>query len=124
MVIVFFCHVAQLVKKQHLQTVKGFFYTLVVLAIIPGLVVIEDLGTAIAIAGALVCMMIAAEVPWRYLGCTVGLRLSWRGGYDCGEAVPAEAYYDLAGPLFRPFGEWFSGSTIVVCHRFGAGCLA
>ena len=31
-----------------------------------GLVVIEDLGTAIVIAGALVCMMIAAEVPWKY----------------------------------------------------------
>ena len=67
---------AQFVEKQHLQTVKGFFYTLIVLAIIPGLVVIEDLGTAIAIAGALVCMMIAAEVPWRYLLCTMGMGLA------------------------------------------------
>ncbi|MBQ3508904.1 MAG: putative lipid II flippase FtsW [Peptococcaceae bacterium] len=70
-VIVFFAMWLTSLGKKNLQTFKGFFYTLVVLAIIPGLVVIEDLGTAISIAGALVCMMIAAEVPWKYLGGTV-----------------------------------------------------
>lgn len=72
-VIVFFAMWLSSLGKKNLQTVKGFLVTLFLLAIIPGLVVIEDLGTAIAIAGALVCMMIAAEVPWKYLGCTIGL---------------------------------------------------
>ena len=63
----------KLAQKKGFQTLKGFVYTLMVLAIIPVLVVIEDLGTAIAIAGALVCMMIAAEVPWKYLLGTMGI---------------------------------------------------
>ena len=70
-VIVFFSMWLTSLGKKNLQTLKGFIYTLGVLAIIPVLVVIEDLGTAITIAGALVCMMIAAQVPWRYLGGTV-----------------------------------------------------
>ncbi len=72
-VIVFFAMWLTSLGKKNLQTFKGFLYTLGVLAIIPVLVVIEDLGTAITIAGALVCMMIAAEVPWKYLFGTVGV---------------------------------------------------
>ena len=72
-VIVFFAMWLTSLGKKNLQTLKGFVYTLMVLAIIPVLVVIEDLGTAIAIAGALVCMMIAAEVPWKYLLGTMGI---------------------------------------------------
>ena len=74
-VIVFFAMWLSSIGKKNLQTFKGFFYTLLILAVIPGLVVIEDLGTAIVIAGALVCMMIAAEVPWKYLGGTMGIGL-------------------------------------------------
>lgn len=75
-VIVFFAIWLSSFQAKYLQTFKGFFCTLMLLAVIPGLVVIEDLGTAIAIAGALVCMMIAAEVPWRYLAGTMGLGLA------------------------------------------------
>lgn len=75
-VIVVFAMWLSSLNKKHLQTIKGFLYTLFVMAIIPGLVVIEDLGTAIAIAGALGCMMIAAEVPWRYLGTLAGLGIA------------------------------------------------
>ncbi len=75
-VIVFFAMWLTSLGKKNLQTLKGFVYTLGVLAIIPVLVVIEDLGTAIAIAGALVCMMIAAEVPWKYLFGTMGAGLA------------------------------------------------
>ena len=75
-VIVFFAMWLSSLGKRNLQTIRGFIYTLVVMAIIPVLVVIEDLGTAIAIAGALVCMMIVAEVPWRYLGVCMGLGLA------------------------------------------------
>lgn len=74
-VIVFFAMWLSSIGKKNLQTFKGFFYTLLILAVIPGLVVIEDLGTAIVIEGALVCMMIAAEVPWKYLGGTMGIGL-------------------------------------------------
>lgn len=72
-VIVFFAMWLTSLGRKNLQTFKGFLYTLVVLAVIPILVVIEDLGTAISIAGALVCMLIVAEVPWRYLGGTVAI---------------------------------------------------
>ena len=72
-VIVFFAMWLTSLGKKNLQTFKGFLYTLALLAVIPVLVVIEDLGTAIAIAGALVCMMIVAEVPWKYLIGTMGV---------------------------------------------------
>lgn len=75
-VIVFFAMWLTSLGKKNLQTFKGFLYTMILLAIIPVLIVIEDLGTAITVAGALVCMMIAAEVPWKYLGGCVGLGLA------------------------------------------------
>ena len=75
-VIVFFAMWLTSLGKKNLQTFKGFFYTMVLLAIVPVLIVIEDLGTAITVAGALVCMLIAAEVPWKYLGGCVGLGLA------------------------------------------------
>ncbi len=73
-VIVFFAMWLSSLGKRNLQTFKGFLYTLILMAVVPTLVVLAstDLGTAIAIAGALLCMMIAAEVPWRYLLCTMG----------------------------------------------------
>lgn len=75
-VIVFFAMWLTSLGKKNLQTFKGFLYTMIMLAIIPVLVVFEDLGTAITIAGALVCMMIVAEVPWKYLGATMGLGIA------------------------------------------------
>jgi len=72
-IVVIFAKWLNWLGTKNLQTGKGFFYTLCLLVIVPMLIVKEDLGTAITIAGALVCMMIAAGVPWRYLGvCVVG----------------------------------------------------
>lgn len=69
--IIFFAMFLTRLGKKKLQSLKGFFGALFVLAIFPGVIVGEDLGTAISIAGALVCMLIAAEIPWRYLIGTV-----------------------------------------------------
>lgn len=120
-VIVFFAMWLSSLKKQHLQTVKGFFYTLVVLAIIPGLVVIEDLGTAIAIAGALVCMMIAAEVPWRYLGCTVGLGLAGVVAMIAVKPYRLKRITIWLDPFSDPLGNGFQ--AVQSLYAIGSGWL-
>lgn len=76
-VIVFFAMWLTSLGRKNLQTMKGFLWTIAILGFISGLIVlaVKDLGTAITVAGALVCMMIAAEVPWKYLVtcCLMGL---------------------------------------------------
>ena len=53
-------------------SVRDYFIVLVVFAILPGLIVIEDLGTGVTLAGALFVMMVLSGVPVRYLGWTIG----------------------------------------------------
>lgn len=65
--IVFYAAWLTAIGRKPLQTFKGFLTSAAVLAVIPALIVIEDLGTAIALAGALFCMLIAAGVSWRYV---------------------------------------------------------
>ncbi len=66
-VIVYFSIWLTFMGKKNLQKLSGFLSTLFLLAIVPVLVVIEDLGTAISIAGALFCMLIMAGAPWKYI---------------------------------------------------------
>lgn len=71
-IIVFYAYWLSRQTKAFLRSPKGFLTAMAAMALIPALIVGEDLGTAIAIAGALICMMIAAEIPWRYLFATLG----------------------------------------------------
>lgn len=75
-IIVYFAIFLTRLGKKKLQTLKGFLYALGVLAIFPILIVGEDLGTAISIAGALLCMMIVAEMPWKYFAGTIAVGLA------------------------------------------------
>ncbi len=75
-VIVFFAMWLTALGKKNLRTLKGFVFTLLVLAVVPLLVIGEDLGTAVCIAGAMVCMLIVAEVPWRYLFVLGGMAVA------------------------------------------------
>ena len=72
-IIVFFAMWLPALGKKNLMTFKGFFITLLILAVVPALIIGEDLGTAVCVAGALVCMLVVAEVPWRYLAALICL---------------------------------------------------
>lgn len=65
-IVYFAMHLASLGKK-NIQSLKGFFSALIIIVFFSGLIVGEDLGTAISIAGTLICMLVAAGMPWRYL---------------------------------------------------------
>lgn len=69
--IIFF---AQFLRGYNMKkiSVRDYFIVLVVFAILPGLIVIEDLGTGVTLAGALFVMMVLSGVPVRYLGWTIG----------------------------------------------------
>lgn len=68
--IVFF---AQFLRGYNMKqiSIRDYFIVLVVFAILPGLIVIEDLGTGVTLAGALFVMMVLSGVPVRYLGWTI-----------------------------------------------------
>lgn len=66
--IIIVCYAIWLGKLgRNIRTTKGFIASVVFLAIIPVLIVKEDLGTAIVIAGALFCMMIIAQAKWSHI---------------------------------------------------------
>lgn len=52
---------------KNIVTLKGFAVSMFFLALIPVLIVKEDLGTAVALAGALFCMTIVAGAKWLHL---------------------------------------------------------
>lgn len=120
-VIVFFAMWLVALGKKNLQTFKGFFFTLLVLAIVPVLIIGEDLGTAVCVGGAMVCMLIIAEVPWRYLFALGGV------------AVAAVAAMIYAAPyrinriisFLDPFADPLGGGYQVVqsLYAIGSGSL-
>jgi len=120
-VIVFFAMWLTALGKKNLRTLKGFIFTLVVLAVVPVLIIEEDLGTAVCIAGAMVCMLIVAEVPWRYLFALAGM------------AVAAVAAMIYAAPyrinriisFLDPFADPLGGGYQVVqsLYAIGSGSL-
>lgn len=120
-VIVVFSMWLSSLNKRHLQTIKGFIYTLIVMAIIPGLVVIEDLGTAIAIAGALGCMMIAAEVPWRYLFSLIGLGLAGVGTMIAIEPYRIKRITAFLDPFADPLNAGYQ--AVQSLYAIGSGWL-
>ena len=120
-IIVFFAMWLTALGKKNLRTLKGFIFTLMVLAVVPVLIIEEDLGTAVCIAGAMVCMLIVAEVPWRYLAAL------------CGLAVGAVVAMIYAAPyrinriisFLDPFADPLNGGYQVVqsLYAIGSGSL-
>lgn len=59
-----------------LKNIKGYVQTLGIVAIVTGCIVIEDLGTGIALFGALFAMMIIAGAPKNYILGTIAAGLA------------------------------------------------
>ena len=116
-VIVFFAMWLSSLGKRNLQTIRGFIYTLIV----PVLVVIEDLGTAIAIAGALVCMMIVAEVPWRYLGICIGFGFVGIAGMIAVKPYRLLRITSFLDPFADPLGTGYQ--VVQSLYALGSGWL-
>ena len=120
-IIVFFAMWLSSLGKKNLRTVKGFVITLCFLGLIPALVVIEDLGTAISIAGALVCMMIAAEVPWRYLGATLGLGIAGVVSMIAYKPYRLRRILIWLNPFSDPLGDGYQ--AVQSLYAIGSGWL-
>ncbi len=120
-VIVFFAMWLTALGKKNLQGLKGFLFTLLVLAVVPALVIKEDLGTAVCIAGAMVCMLIVAEVPWRYL---LGLIVLAIGAVAAMIAVAPYRINRLIS-FVDPFADPLGGGYQVVqsLYAIGSGSL-
>ena len=69
--IVFFAYWLANMSKRSLHSLKGYLTTGLLMLIIPVLIVIEDLGTAITLLGALFCMLIVAGAKIRHIVGTI-----------------------------------------------------
>lgn len=120
-VIVFFAMWLTALGKKNLRTWKGFAFTLLVLAVIPLLVIKEDLGTAVCIAGAMVCMLIIAEVPWRYLITLAGLAVGSVAVMIFAEPYRINRITSFLDPFADPLGSGYQ--VVQSLYAIGSGSL-
>ena len=119
--IVFFAMWLTALGKKNLRTFKGFFITLLVLAVVPALIVKEDLGTAVCIAGALTCMMIVAEVPWRYLAALVVLAVGGVAAMIYAAPYRINRIISFLDPFADPLGGGYQ--VVQSLYAIGSGSL-
>ncbi|MBQ2431912.1 MAG: FtsW/RodA/SpoVE family cell cycle protein, partial [Peptococcaceae bacterium] len=120
-VIVFFSMWLTALGKKNLKTFKGFLITLVLLAVIPVLIIGEDLGTAVCIAGAMFCMLIVAEAPVGYL---VGLGITAIGGVAAmilAEPYRVQRMLAFLDPFADPLGKGYQ--VVQSLYAIGSGSL-
>ncbi|MBQ2837202.1 MAG: putative lipid II flippase FtsW [Peptococcaceae bacterium] len=120
-VIVFFAMWLTALGKKNLRTFKGFFITLLILAVVPVLIIGEDLGTAVCIAGAMFCMLIVAEVPVSYL---IGLACTAAAGVAA--MIVAEPYrvqriLAFLDPFADPLGKGYQ--VVQSLYAIGSGSM-
>lgn len=120
-VIVFFAMWLTAMGKKNLQTVKGFLCTFLVLVVIPVLVIKEDLGTAVCIAGAMICMLIVAETPWRYLFALAGLAFAGVAGMILMEPYRINRVKAFLDPFADPLGSGYQ--VVQSLYAIGSGSL-
>ena len=120
-VIVFFAMWLAALGKKNLKTFKGFVITLLVMAVIPALVIQEDLGTAVCIAGAMVCMLIIAEVPVLYLIVPGGIGVA--GVWAMIQAAPyrLQRLTSFWDPFADPLGSGYQ--VVQSLYAIGSGSL-
>lgn len=119
--IVFFALWLTTLGKKSLQTIRGFLYTGVLMVVIPLLIAVEDLGTAVSLLGALGCMLIAAEVPWRYISvCAVG-GLGAVAGLIVIEPYRMQRLVSFADPFAAPLDGGYQ--VVQSLYAIGSGWL-
>ncbi|MBQ2004127.1 MAG: FtsW/RodA/SpoVE family cell cycle protein, partial [Peptococcaceae bacterium] len=120
-VIVFFAMWLAALGKKNLKSLKGFIVTLLILAVIPALIIGEDLGTAVCIAGALTCMMIVAEVPWRYLAALVALAIGAVAAMIYAAPYRINRIISFMDPFADPLGGGYQ--VVQSLYAIGSGSL-
>ena len=120
-VIVFFAMWLTALGRKSLRTLKGFLVTLLVLAVIPALVMGEDLGTAVCIAGAMVCMLIVAEVPWRYFLTLVGIAVAGFAAMIIQKPYRMQSIIAFMDPFADPLGSGYQ--VVQSLYAIGSGSL-
>lgn len=120
-IIVYFAYWLSRQDKNYLKTFKGYVRCLAIMMIVPAIIVIEDLGTAICVAGTLICMMIVAEIPWRYLIGTAGLGVGAIAAMVAVKPYRLRRITAFLDPFQDPLGDGYQ--AVQSLYAIGSGKL-
>ena len=120
-VIVFFAMWLTALGRKNLRSFKGFLFTLFVLAVIPVLIIKEDLGTAVCIAGAMFCMLIIAEAPWLYIFTLAGMACAGVAAMIIAAPYRINRILSFLDPFADPLGGGYQ--VVQSLYAIGSGSL-